>query len=150
MSGVRPARFLTSSLWTISLLYLAGFCLFLQSSIYDEDESLPSDADPFPSEPELADVDHDGIEGKVQVVGRNAPSYFFNSFDDIMAYRRTRFKEYQRRVPDTGPGELGKAVKLTEDEQKEADRLFPRETLNIVASDKVALDRKLKDFRDPE
>lgn len=47
----------------------------------------------------------------------------------------------------TGPGEGGEAVVLSPEEQKEADRLFNKEAFNIVASDKIAMDRRIPDTR---
>lgn len=50
----------------------------------------------------------------------------------------------------TGPGEKGGAVSLTEDEKQEADVLMKKWFFNIVASDKIALDRTVPDTRHQE
>jgi len=68
-----------------------------------------------------------------------------------MEYRRARYKKALSRSPDiTGPGEDGTAVFLTDEEQAEADKLFAKETFNVIASNKVALDRRIRDNRHPE
>jgi len=41
-------------------------------------------------------------------------------------------------------------VFLTAEEQAEADKLFAKETFNVIASNKVALDRRIRDNRHPE
>jgi len=41
-------------------------------------------------------------------------------------------------------------VYLTPEEQAEADGLFAKETFNVIASNKVALDRRIRDNRHPE
>ena len=38
---------------------------------------------------------------------------------------------------------------LTAEEQAEADKLFAKETFNVIASNKVALDRRIRDNRHP-
>ena len=38
-------------------------------------------------------------------------------------------------------------VHLTKEEQAEADKLFAKETFNVIASNKVALDRRIRDNR---
>ena len=69
----------------------------------------------------------------------------------VLEYRRARYEAFQEKEsrPRTGPGEGGAAVHLDPDEQKKADSLFKKEAFNIVASDKVALDRSVNDVRDP-
>lgn len=67
---------------------------------------------------------------------------------DIKEYRMERyFKNKFRNPMKTGPGEGGEAVVLSPEEQKEADRLFNKEAFNIVASDKIAMDRRIPDTR---
>lgn len=61
-----------------------------------------------------------------------------------------RFEKYQRRGKPNLPGENGAAVRLSSEDQKQADALFKKEAFNIIASDKVALDRSVKDVRDPK
>jgi len=68
-----------------------------------------------------------------------------------MEYRQARYKKALARSPNIlGPGEDGEPVVLTADEQAEADKLFAKETFNVVASNKVALDRRIRDNRHPE
>lgn len=50
----------------------------------------------------------------------------------------------------TGPGEQGAAVILTADEEKQKDALFKVNGFNAFASDKISLDRALKDIRHPD
>ena len=67
---------------------------------------------------------------------------------DIKEFRMERYFKHKFRDPEkTGPGEGGKVVVLSPDEQKEADRLFAKEAFNIVASDKIAMDRRIPDTR---
>jgi len=69
----------------------------------------------------------------------------------VMEYRRARYKKALSRSPDIqGPGEDGEPVHLTAEEQAEADKLFAKETFNVIASNKVALDRRIRDNRHPE
>jgi len=66
-------------------------------------------------------------------------------------YRRARYKKALSRSPDIkGPGEDGTPVYLNSAEQAEADKLFAKETFNVIASNKVALDRRVRDNRHPE
>ena len=74
----------------------------------------------------------------------------FASREALMAFRRKRYERAQRRARRAGPGEGGAPVVLTPDEQQQADKLFAKETFNVVASDKVALDRSIRDTRHPE
>ena len=67
----------------------------------------------------------------------------------IMEFRRERYLQNKARPRRDGPGENGKAVQLSPTEQKEADRLFKKEAFNIVASDKIAMDRSIPDTRLP-
>lgn len=69
----------------------------------------------------------------------------------VVEYRRARYKKALSRSPTiTGPGEGGEPVYLTPEEQAEADKLFKKETFNVVASNKVALDRRIRDNRHAE
>ena len=70
-------------------------------------------------------------------------------FSAAMAYRKKRYFEYQNKPAGTGPGERGAGVKLSREEQVQADRLFKKEAFNIIASDMIAMDRSVKDTRDP-
>jgi len=72
-------------------------------------------------------------------------------FWQVIEYRRARYKKALSRSPDIkGPGEDGEPVHLTAEEQAEADKLFAKETFNVIASNKVALDRRIRDNRHPE
>ena len=77
--------------------------------------------------------------------------YYFMACCQVMEYRRVRYKKALARSPDiTGPGEDGAPVHLTAEEQAEADKLFAKETFNVIASNKVALDRRIRDNRHPQ
>lgn len=70
--------------------------------------------------------------------------------DSVQAMRRKRYRDFQEKEKTyrRGPGERGAAVQLTPTEQKQANALFKKEAFNIIASDKIAMDRSLKDTRD--
>lgn len=69
----------------------------------------------------------------------------------IMKYRHDRFEKAARRVvPVDGPGEGGAAVFLTGDDEKLGKKLFKKETFNVIASNKIAMDRSLDDARPDE
>ncbi|XP_041367869.1 probable N-acetylgalactosaminyltransferase 9 [Gigantopelta aegis] len=69
--------------------------------------------------------------------------------DDILAVRNKRFADYQRTEKSrSGPGEYGTAVLLEGNEKVEAEKLMPKEAFNIIASDKISLERSLKDVRE--
>jgi len=69
--------------------------------------------------------------------------------DDIMQLRRKRFERYQNSEQSReGPGEKGAGVHLTGKEKERADSLMDKEAFNIVASDKISLERSVKDVRD--
>ncbi len=80
--------------------------------------------------------------------------YVFTSWetpDEIFSLRKRRYVEYQTgELKRSGPGELGEPVNLEGDEKTKAEELMPKEAFNIIASDKIALDRGLRDVRDPE
>ncbi|XP_002740445.1 N-acetylgalactosaminyltransferase 7-like [Saccoglossus kowalevskii] len=50
----------------------------------------------------------------------------------------------------TGPGEYAKAVKTTPDEQKQVDRSINEYGFNQYVSDKISLDRTIKDLREEQ
>ncbi|XP_061193808.1 probable N-acetylgalactosaminyltransferase 9 isoform X2 [Saccostrea echinata] len=83
-------------------------------------------------------------------------SYFYYSFskisvndEEILKVRRKRFVEYRAKEDKRkGPGEKGRAVILEGEEKTLADSLFKKEAFNIIASDKIALDRSIPDVRD--
>jgi len=69
----------------------------------------------------------------------------------VREFRKERFNKAQSRSPAIkGPGEDGEPVILTAEEQAEADKLFAKETFNVIASNKVAMDRRIRDLRHPE
>ena len=69
------------------------------------------------------------------------------SESEILDFRNKRYEWFKNRQVSNGPGEWGAAVRLSADEQKRADSLFRKEAFNIVASDKISLQRTLKDTR---
>ena len=64
-----------------------------------------------------------------------------------MEYRQKRFANAQNQPRKDGPGEGGNPVHLSKEEQELADKLFAKETFNVIASNKVAMDRRLNDAR---
>ena len=50
----------------------------------------------------------------------------------------------------TGPGEQGSAVILSAEEESKKNDLYKVNGFNAFASDKISLDRALKDIRHPE
>ncbi|KAK2180403.1 hypothetical protein NP493_444g01033 [Ridgeia piscesae] len=65
-----------------------------------------------------------------------------------MSSRLLRYHEYQKTQRNrTGQGENGGKVVLTRKQRLRARDLFAQEGINIVASDIIALDRALPDFR---
>ena len=50
----------------------------------------------------------------------------------------------------TGPGEQGAAVILSAEEEQKKDDLYKVNGFNAFASDKISLQRSLKDIRHPE
>ena len=81
--------------------------------------------------------------------GRELPGDF-SSWSDVMNFRRKRYERAQARSPGVqGPGEGGVKVILTSEEQKEANVLFDKETFNVIASNKMAMDRRVPDLRHP-
>lgn len=78
----------------------------------------------------------------------HGPSGGFETPKDLEEFRQRRFEKARSRPADVaGPGEGGEPVVLTPEEQAEADRLFPKETFNVVASNKMAMDRRIRDLR---
>ncbi|XP_035829500.1 polypeptide N-acetylgalactosaminyltransferase 13-like, partial [Aplysia californica] len=63
--------------------------------------------------------------------------------------RYIRYQKYKQSEPyRTGPGEQGAAVLLHGEEKKLADSLMDAEAFNRIASDKISLERSIKDVRD--
>ena len=65
----------------------------------------------------------------------------------IMEYRQKRFRQAQLRQQKDGPGEGGVGVYLTGEEAELGKKLFKKETFNVVASNKISMDRHLNDAR---
>lgn len=65
------------------------------------------------------------------------------------AYRYERYNNRNKQNLDS-PGELGAAVNLVGKDASLADSLFKKEAFNIIASNRIALNRTLKDIRDPK
>ena len=65
-------------------------------------------------------------------------------------YRLTRYKKNQMRGFQSGPGENGTAVILSEEEQLIADKQLSEISYNVVAGNKIAMDRSLPDVRPKE
>jgi len=69
----------------------------------------------------------------------------------VKTFRARRYARALKRVGlKYGHGENGEPVILTDAEKVEADRLFKKETFNVIASNKVALDRSVPDTRIPK
>ena len=70
-----------------------------------------------------------------------------------MQMREERYLRYQRTIDTeerTGPGEDGKPVLLEfgdGEEKKAADERYNEAAFNVLASDKIALDRRIPDTR---
>ncbi|XP_055346582.1 LOW QUALITY PROTEIN: probable N-acetylgalactosaminyltransferase 9 [Paramacrobiotus metropolitanus] len=64
--------------------------------------------------------------------------------------RRADYQVRSDKVERDAPGENGQGVVLTKDEQEQADALFKKEAFNIIASDKISLQRTVPDVRDPK
>lgn len=83
-------------------------------------------------------------------------SYFYYNFSKVsvndeekLHLRNKRFMEYREKESKRdGLGEKGRAVTLQGEEKALADSLFKKEAFNIIASDKIALDRSIPDVRD--
>ena len=69
---------------------------------------------------------------------------------ELKHYRLQRYLNYQTRPVGEGPGENGVPVTLSPDEQKVADSKWKNASFNVVASDKIALDRTVPDTRRKE
>ncbi len=52
--------------------------------------------------------------------------------------------------PRSGPGENGEGVTLDQSEKQKAQKLIGEFGFNMVASDKISLDRRIKDTRPAE
>ena len=52
-----------------------------------------------------------------------------------------------RNNPSSWPGENGKGADLTKEEEKLKDEKFKLNQFNLIASDKIALNRSINDVR---
>jgi hypothetical protein len=69
--------------------------------------------------------------------------------DELLAFRKKRYVEYKNSESKrTGPGEGGKAVNLEGEEKILGEKLYKKEAFNIIASDKISLQRSVPDVRD--
>lgn len=69
--------------------------------------------------------------------------------EEVLKFRRERFENYQASESSrTGPGEKGQGVQLHGKEKEKADSLMDKEAFNIIASDKISLERSVRDVRD--
>lgn len=69
--------------------------------------------------------------------------------DKVLLFRKERFLKYQSSEDArTGPGEKGQGIHLTGEEKERADKLYEKEAFNIIVSDKISLERSVKDVRD--
>ena len=62
-------------------------------------------------------------------------------------YRLNRYESYLQRGVKSGPGENGSAVVLDEVHQRIADKQIENISYNVIAGNKVALDRSIPDYR---
>ncbi|CAG2241440.1 GALNT [Mytilus edulis] len=70
--------------------------------------------------------------------------------DELLAFRKKRYLDYKTSESKrTGPGEKGKAVILEGEEKALGEKLYKKEAFNIIASDKISLQRSVPDVRDP-
>ncbi|XP_076093310.1 putative N-acetylgalactosaminyltransferase 9 isoform X1 [Mytilus galloprovincialis] len=70
--------------------------------------------------------------------------------DELLAFRKKRYLDYKTTESKrTGPGEKGKAVILEGEEKALGEKLYKKEAFNIIASDKISLQRSVPDVRDP-
>jgi polypeptide N-acetylgalactosaminyltransferase len=82
--------------------------------------------------------------------------YFYYSFSkisvnnaEVLQLRKKRYAEYHvGEDKRQGLGEKGRAVILEGEEKALADSLFKKEAFNIIASDKISLERSIPDVRD--
>lgn len=73
------------------------------------------------------------------------------SFTDKRTKARYRYERYANRNKENvgSPGEKGEAVVLKGKDAALADSLFKKEAFNIIASNRISLNRTLPDIRDP-
>ncbi len=92
-------------------------------------------------------------------IQKRAHPFFFFLFERSVSYQKAPIQAirylfawcspyYVLHV--AGPGEQGAAVILSAEEEKKKDSLYKVNGFNAYASDKISLDRALKDIRHPE
>lgn len=69
---------------------------------------------------------------------------------ETMRVRQERYLSYQKRLPLHGPGEGGEPVILRDDELDKAEKTIKEMSINVVASEKISMDRHIPDFRSKE
>jgi hypothetical protein len=72
---------------------------------------------------------------------------FINRF---LSFYKLPVSSFCYLITKPGPGEQGAAVILSAEEEKKKDDLYKVNGFNAYASDKISLDRSLKDIRHPE
>lgn len=71
--------------------------------------------------------------------------------EEKLRYRKKRYENYQQSEPHrSGPGEQGQSLTLKGEQAEKARLIAKKEAFNLVASDMIALDRSLRDVRDPK
>ena len=50
----------------------------------------------------------------------------------------------QKHIPGKGPGEMGAAVKIPKDKEKESKQMFKENQFNLMASNMISVNRTLK------
>lgn len=71
-------------------------------------------------------------------------------FDKNEKYDWHNYKLIEEDLARKGPGEQGSAVILTPEEEKQKDVLYKTNGFNAFVSDKISLQRSLKDIRHPD
>ena len=82
-----------------------------------------------------------------QIIKKIDYNHFEKLWDKTYDMRLERYQDNILRKPNFGPGEKGIAVTLDPAERKIADKQLKNISLNVVASDKMAMDRSLPDNR---
>lgn len=78
--------------------------------------------------------------------GQQPLGKFSNAMDHIY---ESVIRETESKIV-YGLGDNGEAVRLTGDEGREGDEVYKKKAFNLVVSNKVALNRTIKDARHPE
>ena len=88
-------------------------------------------------------LQHLPIKKEVSLVDKDVLSYPILSWRSIGNYEKT----YPSK---SGPGEYGEPISLNLEEKQRAKAVIKEFGFNLIASDKVSLDRLPKDLRHPE